>query len=246
MPTTLEHKQRQDAALLQTLLSSYVICEQYIERLISGAMENALSMRVSVFTDQGGRKYMEDVTEIVVEPEPGEDDPTSCEPEENSGGDRAVDSPAVATHPHRTGKIAGPPQVSHAALEPVRAEDQDTPAGMPSREGQSPRRGQRRAAGRSRRSVAFFAVFDGHGGREAAQFARDYLWEFMKKQRGFWSECEREVCAAISKGFVACHHAMWKKLRKCTESWHSGCQHRAAIAHMYNFLCPSGVNIRPV
>ncbi|KAG7279751.1 hypothetical protein CRUP_021367, partial [Coryphaenoides rupestris] len=36
-------------------------------------METALLMRVSVFTDQGGRKYMEDVTEVVVEPEPGEE-----------------------------------------------------------------------------------------------------------------------------------------------------------------------------
>ncbi|XP_068441780.1 protein phosphatase, Mg2+/Mn2+ dependent, 1Da isoform X2 [Clinocottus analis] len=42
-------------------------------------MENALLMRVSVFTDQGGRKYMEDVTEVIVEPEPGEDEPTSAE-----------------------------------------------------------------------------------------------------------------------------------------------------------------------
>uniref|UniRef100_A0A8C6WK83 Protein phosphatase, Mg2+/Mn2+ dependent 1D n=1 Tax=Neogobius melanostomus TaxID=47308 RepID=A0A8C6WK83_9GOBI len=63
-----------------------------------------------------------------------------------------------------------------------------------------------------RRSVAFFAVFDGHGGGEAAQFARDHLWDFIKKQRGFWSRCDQEVCAAIRKGFVACHHAMWKKL----------------------------------
>ncbi|XP_039986595.1 protein phosphatase, Mg2+/Mn2+ dependent, 1Da isoform X2 [Xiphias gladius] len=175
-------------------------------------MENALLMGVSVFTDQGGRKYMEDVTEIIVEPEPGEDEPTSREPEESSGGDCAVNSLAVVTHTHRTDDIVGPPQVSDATFEPVRTAGQSTSAEISLPEGQSPRRAQQRTASRSRRSVAFFAVFDGHGGREAAQFARDYLWEFMKKQRGFWSECDREVCSAISKGFVACHHAMWKKL----------------------------------
>ena len=50
-------------------------------------MENALLIRVSVFTDQGGRKYMEDVTEVIVEPEPGEDEPTTGEPGESSGGE---------------------------------------------------------------------------------------------------------------------------------------------------------------
>ncbi|XP_071327958.1 protein phosphatase 1D-like isoform X2 [Trachinotus anak] len=176
-------------------------------------MENALLMRVSVFTDQGGRKYMEDVTEIIVEPEPGEDEPTSGEPEEGGeGGDGTDRSPAGLTHPHRTGGIAGFPEVPGATFEPGRTEDQSTSSETPSPGGQSPPGAEQTTASRSRRSVAFFAVFDGHGGREAAQFAREYLWEFMKKQRGFWSDCDREVSAAIRKGFVACHHAMWKKL----------------------------------
>ncbi|KAB0344216.1 hypothetical protein FD754_021142 [Muntiacus muntjak] len=63
-----------------------------------------------------------------------------------------------------------------------------------------------------RSSVAFFAVCDGHGGREAAQFAREHLWGFIKKQRGFTSSEPAKVCAAIRKGFLACHLAMWKKL----------------------------------
>uniref|UniRef100_A0A3P8V2D5 Protein phosphatase, Mg2+/Mn2+ dependent 1D n=1 Tax=Cynoglossus semilaevis TaxID=244447 RepID=A0A3P8V2D5_CYNSE len=135
--------------------------------------ELIFQMRVSVFTDQGGRKYMEDVTEIIVEPEPGEDEVMSANQEENI-------SSSVNSCLPGGGITPGAPQ-------------------------QSP-------LGRSRRSVAFFAVFDGHGGREAAQFAQDYLWEFLKKQRGFWSDSDREVCSAIRKGFVACHHAMWKKL----------------------------------
>lgn len=64
----------------------------------------------------------------------------------------------------------------------------------------------------TRKSVAFFAVFDGHGGREAAQFARENLWGLLKRQRGFWSSDHNEVCAALRKGFIACHHAMWKEL----------------------------------
>ncbi|XP_019366662.1 PREDICTED: protein phosphatase 1D [Gavialis gangeticus] len=109
-------------------------------------MEAPFALAVSVFSEQGGRKYMEDVTQIVVEPEP----------------------------------------------------EQEATA----------------AAGeaRPRRSAAFFAVCDGHGGREAAQFARENLWGFITQQKGFCSAEPAEVCAALRKGFVACHRAMWKKL----------------------------------
>ena len=34
---------------------------------------------------------------------------------------------------------------------------------------------------------AFFAVFDGHGGRDAAIFAREHLWDNIKKQKDFYS-----------------------------------------------------------
>ncbi|XP_059188013.1 protein phosphatase, Mg2+/Mn2+ dependent, 1Da [Centropristis striata] len=175
-------------------------------------MENALVMRVSVFTDQGGRKYMEDVTEVIVEPEPGEDEPTSGEPDESTGGDCTVSSPAADTNPDRSGDTVAPPQSPDATCTPMRTDDQSISVETSLPAGQSPPPDEPSSTNPSRRSVAFFAVFDGHGGREAAQFARDYLWEFMKKQRGFWSDCDREVCSAIRKGFVACHHAMWKKL----------------------------------
>ncbi|XP_058490506.1 protein phosphatase, Mg2+/Mn2+ dependent, 1Da isoform X1 [Solea solea] len=175
-------------------------------------MENALLMRVSVFTDQGGRKYMEDVTEIIVEPEPGEDEPTSGEQEETGGGDCAVNSPEEKIHKLHNGEVTGSPELPGLTFDPEPKADESSSANPCSPGGQSTPGDLQTAASRSRRSVAFFAVFDGHGGREAAQFAQDYLWEFMKKQRGFWSNCDREVCAAIRKGFVACHHAMWKKL----------------------------------
>lgn len=71
----------------------------------------------------------------------------------------------------------------------------------------------------TRRSVAFFGVFDGHGGREAAHFASEHLWDLLKRQRGFWSKDHSEVCAALRKGFIACHHAMWKELRKSSGNY---------------------------
>ncbi|CAJ1065956.1 protein phosphatase 1D-like [Xyrichtys novacula] len=175
-------------------------------------MENALLMRVSVFTDQGGRKYMEDVTEVIVEPEPGEGEPTSGEPYESRGENSTACFPADHPLIDHTGDGGDSSHGSDAPCEPIRTEDQSQTVEIPSPGGPSPTRAQLSPVNHSRRSVAFFAVFDGHGGREAAQFARDYLWELIKKQRGFWSDCDQEVCAAIRKGFVACHLAMWKKL----------------------------------
>uniref|UniRef100_A0A6I8SQL0 PPM-type phosphatase domain-containing protein n=1 Tax=Xenopus tropicalis TaxID=8364 RepID=A0A6I8SQL0_XENTR len=128
-------------------------------------METPFTLRVSFSSDQGGRKYMEDVTQILVEPEPGEDDQPWSEEEEGAGT------------PGRN----------------CRRERSSSPTG-------------------GRQTVAFFAVYDGHGGREAAHFARDHLWGYITKQKGFMSRDPEEVCAAIRKGFVACHHAMWKKL----------------------------------
>lgn len=161
---------------------------------------------------------MEDVTEVIVEPEPGEDEPTSGGSEDSSSGDRTVSSLAEDAPPEGTSETEGSPHASDASCEPVPREISSISVNASLQEDQILPQAQSSPAYRSRRSVAFFAVFDGHGGREAAQFARDYLWEFIKKQRGFWSDCDREVCSAIRKGFVACHHAMWKKLRKFTMS----------------------------
>ncbi|XP_028818030.1 protein phosphatase 1D-like [Denticeps clupeoides] len=164
-------------------------------------MENTFSMRVSVFSDQGGRKYMEDVTEVVVEPEPVEEDLHSAEHgeagEDNANADRA---PATGSpYSSLDTPVRGAQSAPDCESETLTRDDGSCAAP----DGVAPH---------SRRSVAFFAVFDGHGGPDAAQFARDYLWDFIKKQRGFWSKDDDEVCAAIRKGFVACHHAMWKKL----------------------------------
>nr|XP_025035012.1 protein phosphatase 1D isoform X1 [Pelodiscus sinensis] len=144
-------------------------------------MEGLYSLGVSVFSDQGGRKYMEDVTQIVVEPElPGGSVP---------GSQRAADS--------RPRQDPLPASCRRRGASAKAAEEEEQCPGSSWCPGGS---------------VAFFAVCDGHGGREAAQFARENLWGFIKKQKGFCSAQPAEVCAALRKGFIACHRAMWKKL----------------------------------
>ncbi|XP_028734133.1 protein phosphatase 1D [Peromyscus leucopus] len=150
-------------------------------------MAGLYSLGVSVFSDQGGRKYMEDVTQIVVEPEPTAEEKPAPVPRRALGQPA---SPALAAGgPSGKGPAAARDPTLDAAASP--------PAGR---------------CCRRRSSVAFFAVCDGHGGREAAQFAREHLWGFIKKQKGFTSSEPAKVCAAIRKGFLACHLAMWKKL----------------------------------
>nr|XP_002127750.1 protein phosphatase 1D isoform X1 [Ciona intestinalis] len=59
---------------------------------------------------------------------------------------------------------------------------------------------------------AAFAIFDGHGGKDAAHFAKDHLLENIKVQKGFFSKDAETVKKAISDAFVSTHHAMWNKL----------------------------------
>lgn len=134
---------------------------------------------------------MEDVTQIVVEPE------TTAE--EKPSPRRSPPQPSPSALPGGEVSGRGPAGAAREAREP--APDA----------GASPAPGR---CCRRRSSVAFFAVCDGHGGREAAQFAREHLWGFIKKQKGFTSSEPAKVCAAIRKGFLACHLAMWKKLGK--------------------------------
>uniref|UniRef100_UPI00358FD517 protein phosphatase 1D isoform X2 n=1 Tax=Myxine glutinosa TaxID=7769 RepID=UPI00358FD517 len=67
---------------------------------------------------------------------------------------------------------------------------------------------------------ACFAVFDGHGGREAASFARHNLWQIIHRHLKFRSHDPEKVCAAIRDAFLICHRDMWKKLSEwpCTVS----------------------------
>ena len=55
---------------------------------------------------------------------------------------------------------------------------------------------------------AFFGVFDGHGGSEAAAFADKHLRREIDKQETFWSEDDGCVMNAIKTGFVSTHKLM--------------------------------------
>ena len=78
---------------------------------------------------------------------------------------------------------------------------------------------------------AFFGIFDGHGGREAALFAKvsmifqlshvfnssllffqEHLMDFIVRQKGFWAEDDDSVLKAIHEGYIQTHYAMWKEL----------------------------------
>ncbi|XP_015681305.1 protein phosphatase 1D [Protobothrops mucrosquamatus] len=149
-------------------------------------MAGLRSLGVSLFSDQGGRKYMEDVTQVVLEPEEDDEEEEEEEGEEEEKKEEGAGRGAAAAAPGRAGSPSEPSPTPGA---PVPASSSSSGA-----------------------SVAFLAVCDGHGGREAADFARENLWAFIKKQKGFRSDEPAAVCAALRKGFLACHRAMWKKL----------------------------------
>ncbi|KAF3706599.1 Protein phosphatase 1D [Channa argus] len=168
-------------------------------------MDEAIIFRMSAFSEQGGRKYMEDVVEITIEYEPTpstvEDYPKS---HRHGGQGKAECEPTKQTNDQTLNAETGP--ASAMWVESLSNEN----SGNKNEPVLDVKVAEHVVD--TRKSVAFFAVFDGHGGREAAHFARENLWDLLKRQRGFWSKDHSEVCAALKKGFIACHHAMWKEL----------------------------------
>lgn len=59
------------------------------------------------------------------------------------------------------------------------------------------------------RGQAFVAVFDGHGGKEAAQFADKELWPAIRSMEGFNTTDSEAVRKAIFQGFQNTHDKMW-------------------------------------
>ena len=68
------------------------------------------------------------------------------------------------------------------------------------------------------REQAFVGVFDGHGGKEAAKFAREQMWETIQCQPKFRSTEVENVREAIKDAFVALHNKMVSLRRKCPVS----------------------------
>lgn len=62
---------------------------------------------------------------------------------------------------------------------------------------------------------AFFGIYDGHGGGEAAAFAKEHLMDSIVKQRQFWSDNDEDVLKAIRNGYMLTHLNMWKEVGKC-------------------------------
>ena len=69
-------------------------------------------------------------------------------------------------------------------------------------------------------SLAYFGIFDGHGGKEAAEFARQNLCQHILEQDDFWSETssDKQVLAAIRQGFLSCHNDMWNHVDKWSKT----------------------------
>ncbi|XP_037936154.1 uncharacterized protein LOC119670108 [Teleopsis dalmanni] len=61
---------------------------------------------------------------------------------------------------------------------------------------------------------AFIGIYDGHGGAEAAAFAKQHLMMEIINQKLFWSDSDQDVLRAIREGYVATHYAMWREQEK--------------------------------
>ncbi len=62
--------------------------------------------------------------------------------------------------------------------------------------------------------TSFFAVFDGHGGREAAKFAKKTLWKTLKEHKNFGSDDPESFNQAIVKSFLLTHKSMEDEIGK--------------------------------
>lgn len=173
-------------------------------------MDDPITFRMSAFSERGGRRYMEDLFEIKVEYEPTESMDDNPDSSSQSKWESEVENDFnERTHNDEPINAQNDGPVTAMWTESI-GQEKDERLSM-AEDFVSPSDQEQHTVD-TRRSVAFFAIFDGHGGGEAASFAQNHLWDLLKRQRGFWSQDHEEVCAALRKGFVACHHAMWKKL----------------------------------
>lgn len=55
---------------------------------------------------------------------------------------------------------------------------------------------------------SFFAVYDGHGGCQAADTARDHLYDYLISHPKFDSRHDKDVLAAMREAFLQTHEHM--------------------------------------
>ena len=60
----------------------------------------------------------------------------------------------------------------------------------------------------SMREQAYVGVFDGHGGKEAAEFAREELWSYIQNQNKFLSHNVESIKEAIKEAYLKLHQKM--------------------------------------
>ena len=61
------------------------------------------------------------------------------------------------------------------------------------------------------REQAFVGVFDGHGGKEAALYARERLWDLIQEQEKFCTTDRQQVVEAIKEAYWGLHKEMEPK-----------------------------------
>ena len=59
-----------------------------------------------------------------------------------------------------------------------------------------------------------FAVYDGHGGRDAAYFCQRKLWHNIRKQKLWRSKDEEKIKVAVQQGFADTQRDMWNSIGK--------------------------------
>jgi len=59
---------------------------------------------------------------------------------------------------------------------------------------------------------AYFGIFDGHGGADAAKYAKTHLHKNITANNMFFSQDSDDVIKAIEEGFLKTHEDMWKEI----------------------------------
>ena len=81
---------------------------------------------------------------------------------------------------------------------------------------------------------ACFGVFAGHGGKEAAEYAKDNLINAITESPKFWSGDDSQVLTAIREGYTSVQQVMYKYMWK---RWKRGAQGQPSIAGTTATIC---------